>query len=114
MAVTREGLCEDFRVIVGEDVVHLGVVCRVGGAVGDEGEEWLEWRLRLERFLADRRQLLGLCPGRTVAFNHRAVRSMMLFEKRIRAGHDGPRSRSRLTRCSTTTVPIRGGGQVWR
>lgn len=55
MAVPSEGLGEDFGVIVGEDVVYLGVMCGVGCAVGDEGEEWLEWRLELQWFLADGR-----------------------------------------------------------
>lgn len=55
MAVPSEGFGENFRVIVGEDIVYLRVMCRVGRAVGDEGEEGLEWRLKLQRFLADGR-----------------------------------------------------------
>lgn len=50
-----EGFGENFRVIVGEDIVYLGMMCRVGRAIGDEGEEGLERRLKLRRFLADGR-----------------------------------------------------------
>lgn len=48
-------LGEDLRVIIGEDIVYFRVMRSVGRAVGDEGEEGLEWRLELLSFLADGR-----------------------------------------------------------
>lgn len=50
-----KGLGEDLRVIVGEDVVYFRMMRGVGRAVGDEGEEGLEWRMELLRFLTDGR-----------------------------------------------------------
>lgn len=98
MAVPSEGRGEDFRVIIGEDIVYLRVMRRVGRAVGDEGEEGLEWRRVLQWLLADWRQLLGLAPARDITFGDRTGRRMLVGQW-IRAGHDGPRSLSREVVC---------------
>lgn len=103
MGVPSEGLGEDFRVIIGEDVVYFGMMRRVGRAVGDEGEEGLERVLVLQWLLGDGRQLLGLSPARDIVFGNRGGRRMLVGQE-IGAGHDGPMSLLRSIRC--------GGGGI--
>lgn len=80
--MSSEGRGEDFRVIVGEDIVYLRMMRRVGVAVGDESEEGLKGRRRvLQWLLADGRQLLGLVG------------------QWIGAAHDVPISLSRSVGC---------------
>lgn len=110
MAMSREGLGEDFRVIVGEDIVYSRMMRGVGCAVGDKGEEGLEWRLVLQWLLADGRQLLGLSPAGDVMFGDGTGRRM-LVGRWIGAGHDGPMSWSRSVRSGDDGD---GWGLRWR
>lgn len=112
VAVPREGLGEDFRVIVGENIVYLRMMRGVGCAVGDKGEEGLEWKLVLHWLLAEGRQLLGLSPAGDVMFGDRTGRRMLVGQW-IGAGHDGPMSWSRSVRCGDGDGIGDGDGDGW-
>lgn len=103
MAVPSEGLGEDFRVIIGEDVVYLRMMRGVGRAVGDEGEEGLERVWVLQWLLPDRRQLLGF------VFGDRSGRRM-LVGRWIGASHDGPMSLLRSIGCGGSGISVEAVG----
>lgn len=108
MAVPSESLGEDFRVVVGEDVVYFRMMGRVGRAVGDEGEEGLERVLVLQWFVVDGRQLLGLSPARDIVIGGRSGRRMLVGQG-IGAGHDGPMSLLRSIGCGGGDIADGGG-----
>lgn len=97
--MSSEGRGEDFRVIVGEDIVYLRMMRRVGRAVGDESKEGLKGRRRvLQWLLEDGRQLLGLSPARDITFGDETGRTMFVGQW-IGAAHDVPISLSRSVGC---------------
>lgn len=65
-AILPEGVGQEIGLVVGKDVMYVSVVGGAGGAVGHEGEEWLEGRGRrrllvlLERIFELRVSLLVL------------------------------------------------------